>query len=329
MNSSPTRIFGILVLLLLSISVTAQNSRFEPSDTLNKKRLRTAYIGAGVIYTTFSVGLWNAWYKQYPISGFHTFNDWDEWEKMDKAGHFMGTYLETRYLFEGARWTGMDRNRARWTAAGGALLLQTTVEVMDGFSEQWGWSWYDVGFNVGGAAFYFAQDAAWQEQRMLMKISNSFPRYPETPVFSIDGGATTTLANRAETLYAGGVFGQFLKDYNGQTIWMSVNPRSFTADPQHSKLPPWLNIAVGYGAENMYGGFANRWSEGGAVFTTDPTQYPRYKQLFLSFDVDLSRIPTKNRALKALLSTLNFIKIPAPTLEYNRVDGLRGHWIYF
>ncbi len=37
-----------------------------------------------------------------------------------------------------------------------------------------------------------------------------------------------------------------LKDYNGQTIWLSFNIHSFTKD---SFLPKWLSLAVGYGGE--------------------------------------------------------------------------------
>ncbi|MDZ7614583.1 MAG: hypothetical protein U5K51_13455 [Flavobacteriaceae bacterium] len=41
---------------------------------------------------------------------------------------------------------------------------------------------------------------------------------------------------------------QVFKDYNGQTYWFSVNLWSFFKE---SKIPRWLNISLGYGAEGL------------------------------------------------------------------------------
>jgi len=69
---------------------------------------------------------------------------------------------------------------------------------------------------------------------------------------------------------------------------MSANPRSFF--PQ-SKIPVWLNVAVGYGVENVYGAYGNIWREGDEIFLYEPE---RYRQVFLSPDIYFSRIPQKN-----------------------------------
>ena len=42
-----------------------------------------------------------------------------------------------------------------------------------------------------------------------------------------------------------------LKDYNAQTYWFSANLKSFFPE---IKFTAWLNVAVGYGAEGMFGG---------------------------------------------------------------------------
>jgi hypothetical protein len=44
---------------------------------------------------------------------------------------------------------------------------------------------------------------------------------------------------------------RIIKDYNGQTYWLSVNLHSFF---KQSKIPKWLNLAVGYGADGMLSG---------------------------------------------------------------------------
>ena len=74
----------------------------------------------------------------------------------------------------------------------------------------------------------------------------------------------------------------------------------------------------------------NSWSddEGYNYRLTDPP-YERYREFYLSLDVDLKRIPTRRRFLRSVLSVLNFIKIPAPTLEWNTAGKLRFHALYF
>ena len=54
-----------------------------------------------------------------------------------------------------------------------------------------------------------------------------------------------------------------------------------------------------------------------------------YRQFYLSLDVDLTKITTKSHFLKTLFSVFNTIKIPAPTLQYDEYNGLKGHFIYF
>ena len=54
-----------------------------------------------------------------------------------------------------------------------------------------------------------------------------------------------------------------------------------------------------------------------------------YRQFYLSLDVDLTKIETKSHFLKTLFSVFNTIKIPAPTLQYDDFNGVKGRVIYF
>jgi hypothetical protein len=301
----------------------------DPADSLDRVRFWTCAAGGAAIYGGFSVALYNAWYKGYELTGFHTFDDFGEWHHMDKAGHLFTTYMESNYAFRGALWTGMDRRAAMWTGAGVGMLLQTTVEVMDGFSAKWGFSWSDMAFNVAGAGLFVGQEMLWADQRILMKASVGRPNYSDDPIYSIDGKQRTSLAERARELYGTTFAEAFLKEYNALTLWASANVHSFLPK-NDSKFPRWLNVSVGYGAENLFGGFANEWEGSeGAVFRLDPVQYPRYQQFYLSFDVDLTRIRTKSRVLKLVLGTLNWIKIPSPTLEVNTLGQVKFHPLFW
>lgn len=332
MNTKWIRPILILFFVCSSFPILyAQNlSFFQPADTLNKTRFWTVTgIGVG-LYTGASIGLYQAWYKEYELVGFHTFNDMGEWNDMDKAGHLLTAHVESYLSFKGALWTGMDRRKAMWTGAGVGMLLQSTVEVMDGFSKKWGFSWGDMAFNTLGVGLFVGQEMMWQEQRILMKVSNTRPNYSKDPIYSADGGHFTTLEKRAFELYGQNYFEAFLKDYNGLIVWASFNIHSFSNTASTSKFPRWLNVAVGYGADDMYGGYFNNWQdENGVGFGADPLIYQRHREFYLSLDIDLSRIKSKNHFVRSLLGVLNWIKVPAPTLEIDSKNGVRFHPIYW
>ena len=303
----------------------------EHAPSFDKKRF---WVSAGTgfgIYAGVSYALWEAWYKDYPLSGFHTFDDLKEWKGMDKAGHLNAAFLQSTLTFHGALWTGMDRRKAMWTGVGVASGIQATIEIMDGFSEEWGFSVADIGFNTLGAGIFAAQEMLWQEQRVLLKASSTKPNYSTAPIFSVEGNHTTALSTRARELYGSSPTEVFLKDYNALTIWASFNIKSFSKNKNESRFPAWLNMAFGVGADNIYGGFSNEWTddETGAEFSLDKDTYPRYQQFFLAPDIDLTRIPTKHRWLKMAFYFLNWIKIPSPALEVNTLGGVKFRPIYW
>lgn len=302
----------------------------EPASSFDKRRF---WISAGTgtaVYSGFSVALWNAWYKDFPLTEFHTFDDMAEWKGMDKSGHLFSTWMEANLVFHGALWTGMDRRKAAWTGVGVGMGLQSTVEIMDGFSEEWGFSWGDVAFNVLGAAAFMGQEMAWEEQRIVFKVSGRRPAYSTEPVFSVDGRHSTTLDERAAYLYGISAPEVILKDYNALTIWASANVSSFLPQVEQKGFFGCLNVALGFGANNLYGGFENQWEEEeGVVFLLDENAYPRYHQFYLSPDIDLTRIPTRSRWLKFALGILNVFKIPAPAMEVNTLGKVRFHPLHW
>ena len=238
---------------------------------------------------------------------------------MDKVGHAFTAYMFSRYAFAGLRWAGLKRPAARWTAFGVANVLQGTIEVLDGYSAEWGFSWSDMAANVSGSLLFTVQDIAWQEQRMLLKVSNDLRDHPDVPVFN-NNGTEGNLSYVSRTRFGDNLLERYLKDYNAQTLWLSVNPRAFLPE---SKFPVWLNVAVGYGAEDVYGAYGNSWTQNGQRFRYDGE---RYRQWFLSPDLYLSRIPTRKRWVRLVLGALDAIKIPAPALEYSE-GRFQGHWL--
>ncbi len=303
---------------------------FQKPDTLNKKRFWALNGTLATGYTGVVVALDRVWYAQYPRSRFHTFNDMGEWEDMDKMGHLFTAYMESQLSSQMYQWTGLERKKSAYVGFAIGAIFQGTLETLDGFSEEWGWSWGDIGFNTGGGLIYLGQELAWQEQRIVLKISSWRRPLDELVLTSTDGLHTTSLRQRRNDLYGTNIGEVLLKDYNALTIWSSANISSFIKN-DNSKFPKWLNIAVGYGAENVYGGFSNRWTddETGAEFVLPDGEFRRYRQIFLSLDIDMTKIPVKNKFLKTLFSAINVIKIPAPTVEFNTQGKVKFHPIYF
>lgn len=297
-----------------------------PSDTFNSKRLGLILGSETAIYTGATIALYQYWYKDYPLSGFHLFNDIGEWLQYDKMGHFYTTYFETDITTQFYRWTGMADNKAYWAGAATASVLQLTIEAFDGFSEKWGFSVGDFAANTLGASLCTGQNFLWNEQRIRVKFSSHFTDYTQYDAIVQD---------RAASLFGTTGPEKVLKDYNGQTTWLSVNPSMFMKP--ETRFPKWLMISGGYSVEGLLGGYENAWCDDPDIRPEDCdpehlTRYDdieRYRQYYLALDVDLSQIPVSSPYLKMLFNVLNIVKIPSPALEINQGKGIRFVPLYF
>lgn len=296
--------FIFLFVCTFVFSQSKINRFLTPSDTLNLKRQNTVFLSEVVIASATVIGLNQLWYADYPKSEFHFINDTDEWLQMDKMGHFYTAYQLGRFGAETLNWSGANKKKQLIYGATLGFIFLTAVEILDGYSAEWGASPGDVIANASGTALYVSQELLWHEQRIIPKFSFHQTQY----------------AKLNPTLLGTTFQEQLLKDYNGQTYWLSVNINSFA---KHSKIPKWFNIALGYGAEGMISGNAKKSQ---AITIENPA---RFRQFYLSLDVDLTKIETKSHFLKTIFSLFNTLKIPAPTLEYSSNEGLKGYVFYF
>jgi VanZ family protein len=269
---------------------------------VSKQRLWLLGTGFTVGYTAMLVSLNNAWYQDQEQTSFHFFDDNSQWKQMDKAGHFWGAFHQSRAGIDLLRWAGVPDKKAIWYGGLLGIVMQTPIEVFDGYQADYGASVGDAIANTVGSAAVIAQELAWREVRMMPKYSFHTTRY----------------AAQRPNVLGSTLAEQTLKDYNGQTYWLSVNVGSFLN--KESKYPRWLSLAVGYGADGM-------------VYNDPELNRARgfdaHRQYYLSPDLNLMHFKGRNKILNTTLYILSIIKIPAPALEYNRVDGLRFHPVYF
>lgn len=303
-------------LLLPSVNATQiafENTASDSVPPLNKNRF---YFVAGIHASSYAATLLllsETWYKDHPRTSFHVFNDSKEWLQVDKVGHSWTAYNLARYSTGLWRWTGMEPQKALIYGGVSALGYQTILEFLDAHSAEWGWSWSDIAANVGGTGLYTFQELAWKEQRLQFKFSSHTVAYE------------SQLRPRVDQLYGKTLPEKILKDYNGQTYWLSMNLHSFAKE---SKLPRWLNVAVGYGAKGLLGGFDNIGRDKNNQVFFDRSDIPRRRQWYLAPDIDFTKIKTNKESLRIAFKILNMLKFPAPTLEFSN-GKIKGHLLYF
>lgn len=297
--------FVLLFLVFGKTGLVAQHKTpfFQRSDTLNTNRRTAVYVTEAALGTAALVALNEAWYADYERSGFHSINDNGQWMQMDKIGHAFSAYYIGKMGMDALAWAGESKKNQLIYGAPLGFVFLTAVEILDGFSEEWGFSTGDLAANALGTGMLIGQELLWQEQRIQFKFSFQTSDYAR---FDPDKLGHSTIE-------------QLLKDYNGQTYWLSLNLRSFFKE---SKIPQWLNVAVGYGANGLPEGSFDQ-------STQPPTPIGSYRQFFTSIDLDLTKIPTNSNFLKTVFNVFNFVKIPAPAIEYRTHGEFKFHFLYF
>ena len=298
------------------------------TDTLSAKQKtirKSILIGATGIYTGTSLSYLDfIWYKPYKSSNFHFYNDNAEWCQMDKMGHTFTTYNSAREIYRAMKWAGFTRKQSIFYGEAYGALYMTTVEVMDGFSSAWGFSWGDEVANVSGSLLFTLQQYFWDEQRVHWKYSFH----------------QTGFAKQRPSELGSGLLEETIKDYNGQTYWLSVSVASFFK--KETKFPKWISLAFGYGATGMISGKSNVivHPDGSVTSNSIPNQseiingngqigyFNRYRKYYFSLDIDFTKIKTKSKFLQSMFSVVNGFKVPFPALEFDK-HGVNFKPFYF
>jgi len=290
------RSISIIILLLQLTSVGAQ-----VNDTLIHKRVIGVSTGVGLASVGSMAYLGTFWYDDLGKNGFKFRDDIDHWMQMDKWGHAFSGYFITEQVYRLYRWSGVSSEKSLLIGSAVSFGYLATFEVLDGFSSDWGFSWSDVAANTLGVGLFAVQEHYWNEQRIRLKFGPGLSPYAQYRPQVLG----STIPER------------LLKDYNGQTYWLSFNPKSMIS---MDFWPNWLNLAVGYSIdERLFG------SESTATIVSNNSilTFDSYRQYLFSFDIDLSKIAVKNRVLSATLKSLNSLKVPFPSLIISQ-RGISG-----
>ena len=310
---------NIIVFIVIAFNFSYSQEPLKV-DTLNlcKPDEKRTWLVTGINVVGYGgslIVLNSAWYKNYPHTSFHTFNDAKEWLQVDKVGHAWTAYNTGRVSAAMWQWAGLPEKRSALIGGLSGAAYLTVIELMDAHSSKWGWSWSDVAANIFGSGFFISEELLWKEQRIQYKFSFHHKDYGE-PI----------LNQRADNLFGKSWYERMLKDYNAQTYWLSVNLKSFFSQ---TNLPGWLNVSVGYGADGMFGGFENKWIDGDPGFPINRTDIPRKRQFYLAPDIDFTKIKTNKKWLRTIFFCLNAFKCPAPSLMVDSKGKFKAYVLYF
>ena len=278
------RILIFLCVLSLVFTSTSQNSR-EPSSTgkINKKRFIISNSSIGLLSSASLIGLHRLWYSKESQEAFHLFDDSKNWMQMDKMGHVMSSYELSRNMTDVYEWSGMSRRNSALLASSISFAYMSGIEIMDGHSSEWGFSISDMAANLAGTGWFLFQESFFSKQIFQPKFSFHQTIYAEM---------------RPQVL-GSNFMESMLKDYNGQTYWISFSPGQLGV----KKWPKWIMISLGHSINGRLKGNSSHFMG-----------YESQREYLFSLDLDLNEIQIKSRVLKSLFKVINCVKIPFPAI---------------
>jgi hypothetical protein len=202
---------------------------------------------------------------------FHVQNAWEYVRWADKVGHVYSSSIQTRVYRSALRWSGVPEDEARLWGAVGGFTNMLFYEFLDGFGPQWGFSPGDAVANTLGVFLTAAQADDPAVDAFFLKMS----------------------------YWPSGWEGKNLTDdYAGQTFWLTANPHRLAPDAAKRFLPPWLNLAVAYGARDL-----------------DERQFLTTSLVYVGLDLEPAGLPFRGKVWEALVPILRHVHFPGPAVR--------------
>lgn len=212
--------YFFLVLIFFQ-SISAQTTE---KDSISMNRLLiVSGLSAGAFIYAYGIQN-NMWWKGDPAY-FHTNwnQDWNASLGADKIGHFyFGNLVSTIYK-DAFNWVGLTKKNSFLYSGLFTLTYQTFLEIRDGFSKQYGFSWGDFAANSLGSMYPFLQQNYPILQNFNLKISY-FP----------------------SERFKNGSNAYIMDDYESTYHWLSIDIDKLLPRSWDKYLPDFINIAIGH-----------------------------------------------------------------------------------
>lgn len=288
--------FFILTLLISSHSLfAASNSEWrdslfdyrseDPQDSLREfsipRFVGVASLTSVSFIAAYALVFQKGWWEDQE-RGFHLDpikNDFHYSLNLDKMGHFASGVALGEFFYESYYWTGLSEFHSYLFAGLSASLTHVGIDIKDGFSPSWGFSFFDVFAGSLGGFYPMAKRYIPAFKYFDLKMSywintKAYYRQSETKIFT--------------------------DDYVNQTYWLSLKVYRLLPTPARKYYPDWLAFAVGLSIDE--GVFVNGVGKG-------------KREIYLALDYDLEAFKPKKNWSRLLVKSLNYIKFPAPSIQ--------------
>jgi hypothetical protein len=301
----PDRIvLASLAVLVLSGAASAQTGQIErhapeappppaaDSTRINYGRITLVAMGPAIAvvggYAYIKASYWS---DQTTGFHFHQGNDFRYALNLDKVGHFYAGAFFSDLSASGLRWSGLSENDSYLYGAVLSSLIQLGFEIKDGYAPTWGFSPWDVAAGAVGS-FY----AMGRRHSNLLEATRVKMGY----------------ARRSESYWEQKEHPQIVDDYINQTYWLSFDVNRLLPADLDPYWPDFLHLAVGIGIDERTDG------TGGGN-----------RELYLGLDYSLRSLfpEPRSRLARAILSLLDYIKMPAPAVQLT--PGTRLYGLYW
>lgn len=258
--------------------VVVKKQEIQSKDKLHLVRL--SLIGGGIFIAWLSMHIYysNTWWKDR-VHYFKFAEDPYYARNVDKMSHVYTTNLITEGSAALYEWAGIKPMPAVVFGSITAMAYETYIEINDGLSPIWGFDWGDMAGNFVGALYPIAQ-------RYVPVLNNINVKWSFDPKW---------IQRKVQNQF------DLLDDYTSMIFWVSVNPKGLLPEKMSEYYPGFLAIALGVSLK----GASHLGASGNA-----------YREWYLAFDVDITRLPGKSEFMKKFKKLLNFYHLPMPTVKF-------------
>jgi hypothetical protein len=221
-----------LLALVVVQSLCAQETPHLLPDTVAAPVWTTRrLVATGIVGSLLGgslIGSYNDWWKD-SAEPFHFVDDglFNNYSLgVDKIGHAYTSYFYFHSFRNIMLWGGYDTSMAFWVAGGTAALFAVSIEIGDGLSP-YGFSFYDLAFNMGGLGYAMAQVAVPYLRNFSFKwsyVPSGGYRWPP----------------------------HFTDHYDAHTYWLAFNVHNLLPEKWNGFWPECIQLAVGYGVNKGY-----------------------------------------------------------------------------
>ena len=219
-----TKNLFLFILLLPAIIYPQRDS--AKIDYLKLSILSGATLG-GIIYGyALQDEMW--WKGEKSVFHSNWTQDWNYALCSDKYGHFYFGHLISTIYSDAFYWSGFKRSTSNYLAFGWTFTYQTFLEIRDGFSKNYGFSWGDFVANTLGASVIVLEDQLPTLKDFDFKIS-----YFPSERFKSDSHS------------------YIIDDYESTYNWISYDIENILPKSISEYWPEFVNLAIGHSVKNL------------------------------------------------------------------------------